>query len=104
MFKNMEDGFEHTVSGLLRKRQMLLDEAQRIRDRMAEIKDELPALDKTLRAFGYDGDLDGMMPRQKRHVLFGRGELLRANLSDPIDRCAAGRLQKPFSIPAMRCR
>lgn len=24
---------------------------------------------------GYDGDLDAAMPRQKRHVLFGKGEL-----------------------------
>lgn len=27
---------------------------------------------------GYEGDLDAMMPRQKRHVVFGKGELFRA--------------------------
>lgn len=86
MFRGMRqsrtNAFEHTISGLLTKRQMMLDEAQQIRDRMAEIKEQLPALDKTLRALGYDGDLDAMMPRQKRHVLFGRGELLRAILDE----------------------
>lgn len=71
------DSFEHTISGLLTKRVDLFHEAERIRDRLAEIKNDIDALDRTLNVLGYDGDLDAQMPRQKRHVLFGRGELSR---------------------------
>lgn len=71
--------FEHTINGLLTKRRDLLTEAERLRDRIAEIRNDLLALDRTLSTLGYDtGQLEAMMPRQKRQVIFGRGELLRA--------------------------
>ncbi|MEM6381559.1 MAG: hypothetical protein AAF739_02705 [Pseudomonadota bacterium] len=73
--------FEHTISGLLTKRADLLGEAESLRDRIAAIKNDLDALDRTLNTLGYEGDLDAMMPRQKRHVVFGRGELFRACMS-----------------------
>lgn len=74
--------FEHTISGLLSKRRDLLTEAERLRDRIAEIRNDLLALDRTLSTLGFKGDLEGMMPRQKRQVVFGRGELLRAILDE----------------------
>lgn len=70
--------FEHTISGLLTKRADLFSEAERIRDRLAEIRNDLGAVDRTLNVLGYKGDLDAMMPRQKREVIFGRGELSKA--------------------------
>lgn len=70
--------FEHTISGLLSKRADLFNEAERIRDRLAEIRNDMGALERTLSVLGYDGDLDAQMPRQKREVIFGRGELSRA--------------------------
>lgn len=72
--------YEHTISGLLTKRADLFNEAQRIRDRLAEIKNDIGALDRVLGTLGYTGNLDAEMPRQKRHVLFGPGELTRAIL------------------------
>ena len=72
------DTFEHTISGLLTKRADLFNEAERIRDRLAEIRNDLGAIDRTLGVLGYKGDLDAAMPRQKREVIFGRGELSRA--------------------------
>lgn len=72
------DTFEHTISGLLTKRADLFNEAERIRDRLAEIKNDIGAMDRTLNVLGYSGDLDAAMPRQKREVLFGRGELSKA--------------------------
>jgi hypothetical protein len=75
------DTFEHTISGLLTKRMDLFHEAERIRDRLAEIRNDIDALDRTLNVLGYDGDLDAAMPRQKRHVIFGRGELTRQVLT-----------------------
>lgn len=74
--------FEHTISGLLSKRRDLLTEAERLRDRLAEIRNDLSALDRTLGTLGFDGDLEGMMPKQRRHVVFGRGDLLRAILDE----------------------
>ncbi len=75
------DTFEHTISGLLTKRADLFGEAESIRDRLAEIRNDIAALDRTLSTFGYEGDLDAAMPRQKREVLFGRGELTRQVLA-----------------------
>lgn len=72
------DTFDHTISGLLTKRADLWNEAQVIRDRLAEIRNDLGAIDRTLNVLGYEGDLDAAMPRQKRHVVFGKGELFRA--------------------------
>lgn len=82
------DTFEHTISGLLTKRADLFGEAQKLRDRLAEIKNDVAALDRVLGSLGYEGDLDAAMPRQKREVLFGRGELTRGILDTLRD--AAG--------------
>lgn len=74
--------FEHTISGLLTKRADLFNEAERIRDRLAEIKNDIGAIDRTLNVLGYTGDLDAAMPRQKREVIFGRGELSKAIMGE----------------------
>ncbi|MEM9600256.1 MAG: hypothetical protein AAF926_04465 [Pseudomonadota bacterium] len=63
-------------SALLKRRGELFNEAERITERLAEIKNDVKALDKTLRLVGYEGELDAIMPRQKRNVMFGQGELL----------------------------
>ena len=76
------DSFEHTISGLLKKRADLFNEAERIRDRLAEIKNDIGAIDRTLGVLGYAGDLDAAMPRQKREVIFGRGELSKAVMGE----------------------
>jgi hypothetical protein len=76
------DTYEHTITGLLKKRADLFNEAIRIRDRLAEIKNDIGALDRVLGTLGYTGDLDAEMPRQKRDVLFGRGELTRSILDE----------------------
>lgn len=70
--------FDHTITGLLKKRADLWNEAERIRDRLAEIRNDIGALDRTLNVLGYTGDLDAAMPRQKREVIFGKGELSKA--------------------------
>lgn len=72
------DTFEHTISGLLTKRADLKGEAQSIRDRLAEIRHDIEAVDRVLGTLGYDGDLDAVATRAKREVMFGRGELTRA--------------------------
>ena len=79
------EAFEHTISGLLRKRADLFNEAERIRDRLAEIKNDTSAIDRVLSTLGYTGNLDAEMPRQKRDVIFGQGELSRAILDELRD-------------------
>ena len=74
--------YEHTISGLLSKRADLFNEAERIRDRLPAIKNDVGAIDRVLTTLGYTGDLDAEMPRQKREVIFGRGELAKAILSE----------------------
>jgi hypothetical protein len=74
--------FEHTISGLLKKRADLFNEAVRLRDRLAAIKNDVDAVDRVLGTLGYTGDLDREMPRQKREVIFGRGELTRSILDE----------------------
>lgn len=83
--RSRTETFEHTISGLLTKRADLFNEAERIRDRMAEIKNDIGAIDRVLGTLGYTGDLDAEMPRQKREVLFGRGELTRSILDELRD-------------------
>lgn len=78
--RSRTDTFEHTINGLLTKRADLYHEAERIRDRMAAIKNDIAALDRVLGTLGYTGDLNKEMPRQKHERLFGQGELTRAIL------------------------
>jgi hypothetical protein len=74
--------FEHTITGLLAKRVDLFNEALGLRDRLAEIKNDVAALDRVLGTLGYKGDLEAHMPRQKREALFGRGDLRRTILDE----------------------
>ena len=72
------EAYEHTINGLLSKRAEMFSEAERLRDRLGEIRNDLGALDRTLRTLGFTGDLDSLMPRQKVYRIFGQGELLEA--------------------------
>lgn len=69
--------FTETQNGLLKKRSELFNEAEGMMERLAEIKNDIQAFDKALTALGYKGDLDAVMPRQRRHVIFGRGGIAR---------------------------
>ncbi len=74
--------YEHTITGLLSKRADLFNEAVRLRERIAEINNDIDAMDRVLGTLGYTGDLDREMPRHKRHVVFGKGELTRSILDE----------------------
>jgi len=74
--------FSITIKGVLTKRIELFNEAIEIRDRLAKIKNDIGAIDRTLETLGYTGDLDAAMPRQKREVIFKRGELTKVILAE----------------------
>jgi hypothetical protein len=73
---------QHTISGLLRKREELMRETQELRERMAVVSNDVEAIDRVLDAFGYVGDLNGRTPRAARIVLFYRNELRQYLLAE----------------------
>lgn len=77
MQRHRSTTFEHTISGLLTKRADLFQEGANIRARLAEIRSDIEAVDRALSVCGYKGDLDAAMPRARREVMFGKGELTR---------------------------
>lgn len=68
---------DHTISGLLKKRQQLMDRALHLREQLAEVSNDIDALDRVLGTLGYEGDLKSMSPRGNRVVYFHRNELRR---------------------------
>ena len=57
---------------------MLFNEAERIRDWLAEIRSDIQALDRVLGTLGYTGDLDREMPDKSGWLSSAKGELTRA--------------------------
>jgi hypothetical protein len=86
----MTKDYQHTISGLLKKRSELMGDGQQLRARLAEVGNAIDSLDHVLRSLGFDGDLDGMKPRSNRVVYFHRNELRRflidelRNASEPV--------------------
>ena len=76
--KSRTDAHQHTINGLLTKRADLYNEAERLRDRTAEIRNDIEAIARVLGALDFKGDLNALMPRQKHNVIFGKGELTGA--------------------------
>lgn len=66
--------FEHTISGLLTQRANLSRETEVIRTRLAEIRNDVRALDRVLASLGYDGKLDEIMPKGRGNAVLGTGE------------------------------
>lgn len=74
--------YQNTISGLLKKRSELMGDAQRLRERLAHVGNDIEALDRTLISLGYQGDLKGVQPRGNRVVFFARDELRRFLLDE----------------------
>jgi hypothetical protein len=74
--------YQNTISGLFRKRSELMGDAQRLREQLAHVGNDIEALDRTLVSLGYDGDLKTVQPRGNRIVFFARDELRRFLLDE----------------------
>lgn len=70
----MSDENQHVISGLLKKRENLLRQSSDLREQMAVIAGDIEAIDRTLDAFGFTGDLEGKTARGSRIILFYRNE------------------------------
>lgn len=66
--------YDHAISGLIRKRDEMLEEIAVTRERLAVLSNDIEALDRVLERLGYDGPVK-LTPRVPRVVLFYRGEL-----------------------------
>lgn len=71
----MKDDNQHVISGLLKKRESLLRQSADLREQMAVLAGDIEAIDRTLDAFGFVGDLEGKTARGSRIILFYRNEL-----------------------------
>lgn len=69
--------YQNTISGLLQKRSEMMTDAQALREQLAKVGNDIEALDRTLIALGYKGDLKAIAPRGSRIVYFHRDELRR---------------------------
>lgn len=68
------ESYAHTISGLLSKREEMLEELAVMREREGVLANDLDALDRVLERLGYDGPVK-LTPRVPRVVLFYRGEM-----------------------------
>ena len=59
-----------------------MGDAQRLREERAHVGNDVEALDRTLVALGYEGDLKAVQPRGNRIVFFARDELRRFLLDE----------------------
>lgn len=66
---------QNTVSGLLKMRDDTMSQLVAMRERSAELHNDLEAIDRILCAMGYEGELEGRQIRQSRLVIFHRNEL-----------------------------
>lgn len=81
----MEKGYEHTISGLERKRGEMLLELADLREQIAVKSNDIEAIERIMETIGYEGDLPTVATRLPRVVLFYRGELrqfLRKSLEE----------------------
>ena len=70
-------GADFLSAGLLARRAKMFNEARRLRQRLAEIGNDVNAIDRVLSSIGYEGPLDEIMPREKDARMFSNGKLIR---------------------------
>ena len=59
-----------------------MGDAQRLREQLAHVGNDIEALDRTLISLGYEGDLKSVQPRGNSMVFFARDELRKFPLDE----------------------
>lgn len=80
-----DNDYQHTISGLLRKRGEMLLQLADLREQIAVLSNDLESIERILETLGYEGELPTKATRVPRVVLFYRGELrqfLRQSLKE----------------------
>jgi hypothetical protein len=73
--RHRTETFRHTINGLLQRRSELMDETGVLRERLAQVANDVEAIDRVLDTLGYEGELPNRTARQERIILFYRNEL-----------------------------
>lgn len=68
--------YEHAISGLIQKRNELFIECETAMNRIATLKNDILAIDRVLKAFGFDGDVNAHMTRPYFLTALRRGDTL----------------------------
>ena len=74
---DIEDGYERTVSGLLRKRAEMAGLVRAKHEEVQRLQADLTALDRALRVFGLQRDLSDVIKRPSRSSHLRRGEPMK---------------------------
>lgn len=77
----VDDGFDLTIHGLLRKRTDLMANLESYRDKVSSTANDIRAVDRVLVSLGYDGELDLEQPR-KRVLNYIKHEIRRFILDE----------------------
>ena len=103
----MDETYEHTIAGLLRKRGEMLANMVDLREQMAVLSNDLESIERILETLGYQGDLPTRATRAPRIVLFYRGELrqfLRQSLTEHGPSTSRELAERIIEIEGKDCR
>lgn len=78
----MAETYNHTISGLLRKRAELMGKARALKEEVSSIGHDVEAIDRVLLTLGYEGDLESVRAKANRVVRFHRNDLRRFLMSE----------------------
>ncbi len=67
-----------TISGLLKQRIKLFQDAEAARNLICELDKDIKALDRVLKSLGHEIDPAMHLPRRAKNKMFAGGELIRA--------------------------
>ncbi|PVB59513.1 hypothetical protein DCO57_21920 [Labrenzia sp. 011] len=69
--------FDSTIRGLLTKRVSLFHEREEQLSKLANLDNDISAIDRAIRLLGYEGDLNALMPASAGNKLYRQGEISR---------------------------
>lgn len=73
---------DHTITGLLKARDGMMSEMVALRQRLAEVNNDIAAVERVPDALGFQGDLAERHVREHRLVIFARNELRQCLLRE----------------------
>jgi hypothetical protein len=77
-----EDGYDLTIHGLLRKRDELLAQLDKLRDDIATVSNDLAAVDRVLKCLGFHPEIELLMKPRARVTLYVRNEMRKFLLDE----------------------
>ena len=76
------DGYDLTIHGLLRKRDELLAQLDKLRDDIAQVSNDLTAVDRVLKCLGFHPEIELLAKPRARVTLYVRNEMRKFLLDE----------------------